>query len=208
MDRARCRHRVAPLSNTPVAGCSLMRREVSRAPATTAHRLRARRDPWRGQRSSPSSGRRRVSCRSPSISTTDTSTSVRGPIRRSSPPPEHAMSSWNTLVTAALLGTDRRDPPPPPPGPIADAVADLALVVGDDSADVRLLNQVAVTTLARRAASRPGPPVARLVPPPSDPRHPCPPAAARVVAADHHPVAGARGRVAGARLAAPRVPAR
>jgi hypothetical protein len=88
------------------------------------------------------------------------------------------MSSWNILVTTALLGTDRRDPPPPPPGPIADAVADLALIVGDDSADVRLLNQVAVTTIARRAASRPGLPVARLAPPPPDARHPCPPAAA------------------------------
>jgi hypothetical protein len=84
------------------------------------------------------------------------------------------MSSWNLLVTTALLGTDRRDPPEPPAGPIADAVADLAVVIGDESSDVRLLNQVAVTTVVRRAAARPDPPVELLAPPPVDQRPMCP----------------------------------
>ena len=90
---------------------------------------------------------------------------------------ECRMSSWDLLVTTALLGTDRRQPPPPPAGPIADTVSDLAVVHGDQSPDRRLLNQVAVTTLARRAASRPAPPVELLGSPPPDPRPLCPPAA-------------------------------
>jgi hypothetical protein len=98
--------------------------------------------------------------------------------RRSSRRRERIMSSWNHLVTAALLGTDRRDPPVPPPGPIADAVSDLALVAGDESADVRLLNQVAVTTIARRASTRPQASVARLAPPPVETRPLCSAAAA------------------------------
>jgi hypothetical protein len=81
------------------------------------------------------------------------------------------------LVTTALLGTDRRQPPPPPAGPIADTVSDLAVIHGYQSPDRRLLNQVAVTTLARRAAGRPEPPAELLGPPPPDTRPLCPPAA-------------------------------
>ena len=84
------------------------------------------------------------------------------------------MSSWDLLVTTALLGTDRRQPPSPPDGPIADTVGDLAVIHGDQSPDRRLLNQVAVTTLARRAAGRPEPPAELLRPPPRDPRPLCP----------------------------------
>ena len=43
-----------------------------------------------------------------------------------------------SLVTAAMLGTDRRDPPEPPPGPVADLVA--AAVVAGGAALVALFD--------------------------------------------------------------------
>lgn len=85
---------------------------------------------------------------------------------------------WDELVTTALLGTDRRPPPEPPQGPVADVVADLAIVAGDNTPDARYLNQVAAVALARRVALRPGAPVATLAPPPDDDRPLCARAAA------------------------------
>ena len=80
---------------------------------------------------------------------------------------------WSTLVTAALLGTDRRDPPPPPPGPIADLVAD---AVRPDGAS-RLLATVGAMAAARRASFLPGSAADPLRPPDPDDRPWCTPAA-------------------------------
>ncbi|WP_420450840.1 hypothetical protein [Ilumatobacter sp.] len=77
---------------------------------------------------------------------------------------------WRSLVTAALLGTDRRDPPDAD-GPLGDLVADA--VREDPSA--RMLAQIAACTAVRRAAVRPGPVLERLVEAPPDDRPPCPP---------------------------------
>ena len=79
---------------------------------------------------------------------------------------------WASLVTTALLGTDRRDPPVPD-GLIGDLVADS--VRADPSS--RMLAAVAACTAVRRAGVRPAPPVDRLAPPPPDDRPACAPAA-------------------------------
>lgn len=80
---------------------------------------------------------------------------------------------WTEMVTVALLGTDRRDPPTPPEGGLADLAADEPL----PTASQRLLQQVAATTVVRRAGLLPGPPVPMVAPPDTDPR-PCTPPAA------------------------------
>ncbi|MEM8620883.1 MAG: hypothetical protein AAGF73_14285 [Actinomycetota bacterium] len=79
---------------------------------------------------------------------------------------------WETLVTVALLGTDRRDPP------AGTTVIDELV---DDTQRARpaarLLAQAAAVTAARRAGARPGAPGAPFVPPPPDHRPACPSAA-------------------------------
>ncbi|GAA3771160.1 DUF5691 domain-containing protein [Streptomyces phyllanthi] len=76
-------------------------------------------------------------------------------------------SSWEELVTVALLGTDRR------------AVAGPG--AGRD-APVTLLDRAAVETVRRRAGVRPARAAARPEPAAADPRPPLPPAAARRLA--------------------------
>lgn len=83
--------------------------------------------------------------------------------------------SWDALVTAGLLGTDRREPPELPPGPVADVVDDTL----DASPAGRLLTAVAATVVARRCGVVPSPPRPQLQPPPIDERPLLPPAAAR-----------------------------
>lgn len=78
-------------------------------------------------------------------------------------------ATWQELVTAALLGTDRRPPPIPESGPVADLVADA--VRPDDAA--RMLAAVAAVAAARRAAFLPGPPAPPPHPPAADARPPC-----------------------------------
>lgn len=87
---------------------------------------------------------------------------------------DHATTDWGSLVTTALLGTDRRQPPPPPAGPVGELLGDLSLVLGDDTPDAQLLDHVAVLTVARRAAARPWRAVDPLAPPPADDRPLCP----------------------------------
>lgn len=82
--------------------------------------------------------------------------------------------TWGSLVTTALLGTDRRDPPPSPDGPIAELLGDLALIAGDSTPDTQFLDHVAAVTLARRAAVVPSRPAPLLEPPPQDDRPLCP----------------------------------
>ncbi|MFI1418342.1 DUF5691 domain-containing protein [Streptomyces sp. NPDC020731] len=71
--------------------------------------------------------------------------------------------SWEELVTAALLGTDRRTPAGSVPGPDAPSA---------------LLDAVAVATVRRRAGLRPARAAERPRPAPEDPRPPLPSAAA------------------------------
>ncbi|MEW2130308.1 DUF5691 domain-containing protein [Streptomyces sp. NPDC005435] len=72
--------------------------------------------------------------------------------------------SWDTLLTTALLGTDRR------PAPTA----------GDGrQAPLALLDAAAVATVRRRAGLRAGPAAPRPEPAPDDPRPPLPARAAR-----------------------------
>ncbi|MFV0134116.1 DUF5691 domain-containing protein [Streptomyces sp. HMX87] len=73
-------------------------------------------------------------------------------------------ASWEDLVTAALLGTDRRTPPGCAPGP---------------DAPTALLDAAAAQTLRRRAGLRPARSADRPQPAPGDPRPPLPAAAAR-----------------------------
>lgn len=73
---------------------------------------------------------------------------------------------WHEMVTVALLGTDRRDPPVPPAGGLADLAADDP----QPTPSQRLLQQVAGCTVVRRAGLMPGPPVATVAPPATDPR--------------------------------------
>ncbi|WDF40678.1 DUF5691 domain-containing protein [Streptomyces sp. T12] len=80
-----------------------------------------------------------------------------------SPPP----GTWEELVTAALLGTDRRTPPGCAPGREAPAA---------------LLDAAAVETVRRRAGLRPARAAQRPQPAPEDPRPALPPAAARRLA--------------------------
>jgi hypothetical protein len=72
--------------------------------------------------------------------------------------------SWEELVTAALLGTDRRIPAGSAPGPGAPSA---------------LLDAAAVATVRRRAGLRPARAAERPRPAPEDPRPPLPSAAAR-----------------------------
>ncbi|MEW2073169.1 MULTISPECIES: DUF5691 domain-containing protein [unclassified Streptomyces] len=72
--------------------------------------------------------------------------------------------SWEELVTAALLGTDRRTPAGSAPGPGAPSA---------------LLDAAAVATVRRRAGLRPARAAERPRPAPADPRPPLPSAAAR-----------------------------
>ncbi|MEN2421337.1 DUF5691 domain-containing protein [Streptomyces rimosus] len=74
-------------------------------------------------------------------------------------------ATWDDLVSAALLGTERRTPPIP--GRAGRSAAEA------------LLDAAAVSTVRRRAALRPAPARERPVPAPSDPRPPLPPAARR-----------------------------
>ncbi|MEV7399475.1 DUF5691 domain-containing protein [Streptomyces sp. NPDC091267] len=76
-----------------------------------------------------------------------------------------AMSSWEELVTSALLGTDRR-----PPGTASG---------GADGAAAALLNAAALHTVRRRAGLLPAPAAPRPEPAPADPRPPLPEAARR-----------------------------
>lgn len=80
---------------------------------------------------------------------------------------------WNQMVTVALLGTDRRDPPAPPTGGLADIAADDP----QPTPSQRLLQQVAATTVVRRAGLLPGAPIARVAPPALDERPITPPPA-------------------------------
>ncbi len=73
---------------------------------------------------------------------------------------------WNQMVTVALLGTDRRDPPAPPSGGLADIAADDP----QPTPAQRLLQQVASTTVVRRAGLLPGASIATVAPPAEDPR--------------------------------------
>lgn len=76
-------------------------------------------------------------------------------------------SSWEELVTVALLGTERRTPP--------------AWAAGRE-VPVAVLDAAAVATLRRRAGIRPGRAAARPEPAAPDPRRPLPPAAAHRLA--------------------------
>lgn len=80
---------------------------------------------------------------------------------------------WNQMVTVALLGTDRREPPAPPSGSLADIAADDP----QPTPSQRLLQQVAATTVVRRAGLLPGAPIATVAPPAPDARPVTPPAA-------------------------------
>ena len=110
-----------------------------------------------------------------------------------------ARAEWSTLVTTAVLGTDRRPLPPAAPGWESPVPA-------DDHA-VELLNRAAAVATARRSGMRPSkaPPV--IEPVPVDPRPMCPPAAAaqlsRMLAGQHDvllPEWFARCRAAGFQL--------
>lgn len=83
--------------------------------------------------------------------------------------------TWDQLVTAAVLGTDRRAPSDLPDGPLADLVAD---AVERDPAR-RLLTAIATVGAARAAGFRPDPPVPTPPPPIPDPRPWCPTEATR-----------------------------
>jgi hypothetical protein len=71
---------------------------------------------------------------------------------------------WSTMVTVALLGTDRRDPPTPPDGGLADLAADHP----QPTPSQRLLQQVSATTVVRRAGVMPGPTAPLLAQAPVD----------------------------------------
>jgi Family of unknown function (DUF5691) len=87
--------------------------------------------------------------------------------------------TWESLVAAALLGTDRRAPEPVvPPG----APAELGAALARRSAEEALLGAAAAWAVARRAGALAGaakPPA----PAPEDPRPVCSPAAGRRLAA-------------------------
>ncbi|WP_330348539.1 DUF5691 domain-containing protein [Streptomyces sp. NBC_00582] len=81
--------------------------------------------------------------------------------------PTSPAPSWDELVTAALLGTDRRTPPGAAPGRTAPAA---------------LLDAAAAETVRRRAGLRPGRAAPRPEPAPADPRPTLPAPAARRLA--------------------------
>ena len=80
---------------------------------------------------------------------------------------------WDTMVTVALLGTDRRDPPAPPAGGLADLAADQP----EPTPSQRLLQQVSAITVVRRAGVLPGAALAPVAAPAVDPRPVTPPGA-------------------------------
>lgn len=80
---------------------------------------------------------------------------------------------WDQMVTVALLGTDRRDPPAPPSGGLADLASDDP----QPTPSQRLLQQVAATTVVRRAGVLPGLAIATVAPPADDARPITPPSA-------------------------------
>ncbi|QLH22433.1 DUF5691 domain-containing protein [Streptomyces sp. Rer75] len=77
--------------------------------------------------------------------------------------PTPAAVSWDDLVAAALLGTERRTPP-------------VAVRPGQDAPSA-LLDAAALSTVRRRAGLRPAPARPGPAPAPEDPRPPLPPAA-------------------------------
>jgi hypothetical protein len=84
-----------------------------------------------------------------------------------------ATAEWATLVTTAVLGTDRR--------PLAPAAAGWASPLPAPDPAVELLNRAACVATARRAGARPLTAPARIPPAPPDPRPLCPaPAAAQL----------------------------
>ncbi|MEV0255943.1 DUF5691 domain-containing protein [Streptomyces sp. NPDC050732] len=91
--------------------------------------------------------------------------------------------TWDDLVTAALLGTDRRALPP-------------ALHAPGKEAPLALLDAAAVQTVRRRAGLRPAPAAAPPEPAPDDPRPQVPPAAGRRLATllTDQPGTGSAGR--------------
>ncbi|MYY04163.1 MULTISPECIES: DUF5691 domain-containing protein [unclassified Streptomyces] len=95
-----------------------------------------------------------------------------------------AATSWEDLVTSALLGTDRR-----PPGGASGA--------GPDGAASALLDAAALHTVRRRAGLLPAAASPRPAPAPEDPRPPLPEAARGRLAqllADRAAAAGSGGR--------------
>ena len=74
--------------------------------------------------------------------------------------------TWDELVTAGLLGTERRDPPELPAGLLADTVADVQRTTPQG----RLLAAVAATVVAQRCGATPLPPRPLLLPPEPDHR--------------------------------------
>ncbi|MFG3248349.1 DUF5691 domain-containing protein [Streptomyces sp. NPDC048187] len=91
-------------------------------------------------------------------------TAAPGPTAAYNPTPAPGPGVWETLVTSALLGTDRRSPPG-----------------GERGSDVAyaLLDAAAAQTVRRRAGLRPARAARRPEPAPEDPRPPLPAAAAR-----------------------------
>ncbi|WP_374106306.1 DUF5691 domain-containing protein [Streptomyces sp. TRM70350] len=99
-----------------------------------------------------------------------TATPVEPPAPGASTGHGHAgTTTWEDLVTSALLGTDRRTPPP-------------SLSAAGREAPMALLDAAATETVRRRAGLRPARPAPRPDPAPDDPRPPLPAAAARRLA--------------------------
>ncbi|MFK4067403.1 DUF5691 domain-containing protein [Streptomyces sp. NPDC029674] len=98
-------------------------------------------------------------------------------------PTGHPVPTWDDLVTAALLGTDRRALPP-------------ALHTPGKEAPLALLDAAAVQTVRRRAGLRPAPAAAPPEPAADDPRPQVPPAARRRLATllTDQPGSGSGGR--------------
>ncbi|MFE2049859.1 DUF5691 domain-containing protein [Streptomyces sp. NPDC059459] len=92
---------------------------------------------------------------------------TRTPTPAAEPAVSPGSGTWEELVTAALLGTDRRTPPGCPPGAHAPAA---------------LLDAAAAETVRRRAGLRPARAGHRPEAAPADHRPPLPPAAARRLA--------------------------
>lgn len=79
---------------------------------------------------------------------------------------------WRSLVTTALLGTDRRDPPV-----VADPFGELVDDLAAGAPSERMLSLVGACVAVRRAGVRPGPPRAPVDRPADDERPVCPPEA-------------------------------
>ena len=85
-----------------------------------------------------------------------------------------AAEEWSRLVTAAVLGTDRR--------PLGRAEPGWESPVPSKDPAIELLGRAAALATARRAGRCPAPAVSVIAAAPADPRPPCPPAAADVLA--------------------------